>query len=86
MDRNVLLLSRGGSAELSPQSSVRGPWLVALDAEERQQAGRSGSIVVRMASELNPEWLYERHIEALTEVQDLRFNDDHQERRGGHPA
>jgi ATP-dependent helicase HrpB len=64
---NELLLSAGGSAELSPASVVREPQLmVAVDVEERQ-AGISRRTVVRMASAIEPEWLIDAVPDALIE-------------------
>jgi ATP-dependent RNA helicase HrpB len=63
----ALALAGGGSAELSEASVVRdAEWMVALDAEERAGAPgapafdrtrRSGGVLVRWASAVDPEWL-----------------------------
>jgi ATP-dependent helicase HrpB len=65
-----LALAGGGSAELAATSVVRdAEWLVALDAEERQGApggprapglpAARGGVVVRLASAIEPEWLFD---------------------------
>lgn len=59
-----LLLSGGGAATLSESSVVRrSEFVVAVDAEERRDKGR----LVRLASEIKPEWLIELFAERLTE-------------------
>jgi ATP-dependent helicase HrpB len=53
--RDELLLSGGGSAILSPSTTVRdAPFLVAIDIEERQERGLP---LVRLASAIEPDWL-----------------------------
>src|SRR5579859_6563738 len=65
-----LALAGGGSAELAATSVVRdAEWLVALEAEERQVAAGGarapgspvarGGVVVRLASAIEPEWLFD---------------------------
>jgi ATP-dependent helicase HrpB len=52
-----ILLAAGGSAQLSRESAVReAPLLVAVDAEERREGGRSRA-TIRLASAIEPEWL-----------------------------
>lgn len=75
LDRPTLLLSGGGSAELAPGSVVRSPWLVALDAEERLQGGRTASVLVRMGSEVDPSWLFDRYFDSLREETEIRYNE-----------
>ena len=66
-----VLLSAGGTAQLSPSSSVReAPLLVAVDAEERRNLGR-GRVLVRLASRIEPEWLLDLFPEALREETEL---------------
>lgn len=66
-----VLLSAGGTAQLSPSSSVReAKLLVAVDAEERRTAGRS-RIQVRLASRIEPEWLLDLFPEGLHEESEL---------------
>ncbi|HEX8190003.1 MAG TPA: ATP-dependent helicase HrpB [Pyrinomonadaceae bacterium] len=73
-----LLLSGGGTAELAPESVVRGAeFLVAVDAEERSDAGRAGraaKTVVRLASRVEPEWLLDLFPDALAEKTEARWN------------
>jgi ATP-dependent helicase HrpB len=53
----TLALGGGGSADLADSSAVRdAPWLVAVDAEEPRAGGRT---LVRIASEIEPDWLLE---------------------------
>lgn len=68
-----LLMFGGGSATLSEASVVREPeLLVAVDAEER--AGKGPSVVVRLASKIEPEWLLELCPGELSEVDRLEWN------------
>lgn len=70
-----LLLCEGGAATLSEASVVREPeLLVALDAEERPGTNRGARTVVRLASEIQPEWLLELFPEGITEVDQLEWN------------
>ncbi len=69
-----LLLFGGGTATLSETSAVREPqWMVALDAEERG-SGKGAQVVVRVASQVEPEWLLELGAESLTELDELQWN------------
>lgn len=66
-----LALAQGGTAELAETSAVRdAPWFVAVDVE--LQRGRT---VVRIASEIEPEWLIELFEERIRDVADLGFDD-----------
>ena len=66
-----VLLASGGSAQLSPQSAVRdADLLVAVDAEERRQRGRT-QVIVRVASAIEPEWLLDLHAASLREETEL---------------
>jgi ATP-dependent helicase HrpB len=74
-----LLLSGGGTAELAPESVVRAAeFLVAVDAEERADAPRTGpraaKTVVRLASKVKPDWLLDLFPEALAEKTEARWN------------
>jgi ATP-dependent helicase HrpB len=52
-----VLLASGGAAQLPAGSAVReGDLLVAVDAEERRQGGRTRTLV-RLASAIEPDWL-----------------------------
>lgn len=75
-----LVLSAGGTAQLAPSSVVReAELLVALDAEERGEQGRSGQVMVRSASRVEPEWLLDLHAERLAERTEHVWNSE-----GGH--
>ncbi len=66
-----LALAQGGTAELSEQSAVRdAPWLVAVDA-----ALDRGRTIVRVASEIEPEWLIDLYEDRIREAADLTFDD-----------
>ena len=76
-----LLLSGGGAARLAPESVVRrAEFLVAVDAEERRQAGRGGASArglrtqVRLASAIEPEWLLDLFSERIKETTEARWN------------
>ncbi len=66
-----VLLAAGGAAQLSPQSAVRdADLLVAVEAAERRQRGRS-RVIVRVASAIEPEWLLDLHAASLHEETEL---------------
>ncbi|MGH9838057.1 MAG: ATP-dependent RNA helicase [Blastocatellia bacterium] len=70
-DNAELLLAGGGAAQLSPASVVRrSEFVVAIDAEERRDKGR----LVRLASEIEPEWLIDLFADQLVETTDARWN------------
>lgn len=79
-----LLLSGGGTAELSTESVVRGAeFMVAADAEERgdaapafARASKSGAAksVVRLASAIEPDWLLDLFADSLAERVEARWN------------
>src|SRR5262249_28492954 len=73
--RDVVLAS-GGGARLSDASVVRDAELmVALDAEEKREAGRAGAqLVVHTASAVEVEWLADLFPESLRETDELRWN------------
>jgi ATP-dependent helicase HrpB len=70
-----VLLFGGGAATLAESSVVReASLMVAVDAEERR--GQKGpTVVVRVASAIEPEWLLEVAPDALTETDALRFDE-----------
>jgi ATP-dependent helicase HrpB len=71
-----VVLSGGGSATLAETSVVREPeLLVALDAEERP-GGRGGGVMVRLASQVEPEWLLDLFPERIRDSAELRWNAD----------
>jgi ATP-dependent helicase HrpB len=66
-----LLLSNGGAASLSTSSVVmKSEFLVAVDAEERRDAGK----LVRIASAIEPEWLIDLFIDQMRETTECRWN------------
>ncbi|HLM56259.1 MAG TPA: ATP-dependent helicase C-terminal domain-containing protein, partial [Pyrinomonadaceae bacterium] len=77
-----LLLSGGGTAVLAPESVVRrAEFLVAVDAEERDEAARSRAgasraarTTVRLASAVEPEWLLDLFAERMRETTEARWN------------
>ena len=74
-----VLLANGGTASLSPASVVReSEFLVAVDAGERREAGRSGRVgartIVRLASGIRPEWLLDLFPEAIAEKVEVEWN------------
>jgi ATP-dependent helicase HrpB len=80
-DRVELLLAGGGTAELAPESVVRGAeFLVAVDAEERERAGmnqtqaRAAKTIVRLASAIEPDWLLDLFADSLAEKVEARWN------------
>jgi ATP-dependent helicase HrpB len=75
-DNRELLLSAGGGAELSEASVVQqSEFLLALDAEQRTAtAGQRGGTLVRLASEIKPEWLIDLFADQLREVTEARWN------------
>jgi ATP-dependent helicase HrpB len=67
-----LALAQGGTAELAETSAVRdAPWMVAVDAELVR-----GRTLVRVASEIEPEWLIELFEDRIREGADLSFDDE----------
>ncbi|MBO0798420.1 MAG: ATP-dependent helicase HrpB, partial [Blastocatellia bacterium] len=70
-DNVEVLLSNGGSAALSKASVVRqSEFLVAVDAEERREAGK----IVRLASAIEPEWLIDLFPDQLRKTTEARWN------------
>jgi ATP-dependent helicase HrpB len=66
-----VLLASGGAAQLSRESAVReAPLMVAVDAEERRDAGRARA-VVRLASAIEPDWLLDLQPDSLREETQL---------------
>jgi len=66
-----VLLASGGAALLSRESAVReAPLMVAVDAEERREAGRTRA-VVRLASAIEADWLLDLQTDYLREETQL---------------
>jgi ATP-dependent helicase HrpB len=75
----LLLAGGGGGAQLAPESVVRAArFLVAVDAGERREQGRTGAravrTLVRLASAIEPEWLLDLFPERITETTELTWN------------
>ncbi|MDR0966843.1 MAG: ATP-dependent helicase HrpB [Myxococcales bacterium] len=71
-----LLLCGGGAARLSSESGVReAQLLVALDLEDQGRA-MERKLRVRMASEIEPEWLIDLFPDKLREADEVRWNRD----------
>jgi ATP-dependent helicase HrpB len=76
-----VLLAGGGAASLAPESVVRqSEFLVAVDAEERRDAGRGrqgrgrGGTVIRLASAIEPEWLLDLFADDIKETIEVDWN------------
>lgn len=66
-----LALAQGGTAELAETSAVRdAPWMVAVEAELLR-----GRTLVRIASEIEPEWLIDLFEDRIRESADLSFDE-----------
>ena len=66
-----VLLASGGAAQLARESAVReAPLMVAVDAEERRDGGRSRALV-RLASAIEADWLLDLFPERLREAVEL---------------
>ncbi len=72
-DNRELLLCTGGGAELSEASVVQqSEFLLALDAEQKRD--QRGGTLVRLASEIKPEWLIDLCADRLRETTEARWN------------
>lgn len=76
-----VLLAGGGAGVLAPESVVRQAlFLVAVDAEERRDAGRGragrgkGETLVRLASAIEPEWLLDLFTDAISETTEVEWD------------
>jgi ATP-dependent helicase HrpB len=76
-----VLLAGGGSGFVAPESVVRqAEFLVAVDAEERLDAGRGrsgrsgGAALIRLASAIEPEWLLDLYADDITETTVVEWN------------
>lgn len=70
-----LLLFEGGQAQLADTSVVQeAEWLVAVDAEERG-AQRSSGVLVRIASQIEPDWLLEVAFDSVSEQDLFEWNE-----------
>ncbi len=67
-----LALSHSGKAELSEESAVRhAEWMVVVDGEER-----GGSLLARLVSEIQPEWLIDLFEKEIVETNVVRFDEN----------
>lgn len=75
-ENREVLLCGGGAAELSEASVVQqAEFLLALDAEQRSgTSGQRGGVLVRTASQIQPEWLIDLFADDLREVTEARWN------------
>jgi ATP-dependent helicase HrpB len=75
-DNREVLLCGGGAAELSEASVVQqAEFLLALDAEQRSgTGGQRGGTLVRLASEIQPDWLIDLFADDLREITEARWN------------
>ncbi len=70
-----LLLMNGRGAALSPESIVQDArFLVAVDAGERRDSGRT-STLVRIASRIEPEWLIDLFSDRIAESRETIWNE-----------
>jgi len=70
-----LVLCGGGTARLAETSVVRdAPFLVAVDAEDRQSGAR-GATLVRVASRVEPDWLLDLFSDAMKEEVEVVWNE-----------
>lgn len=65
----------GGSAKLDPSSVVKQAELMVVTEVTERSAGAGGSVLVRQASEIEPEWLLELLPERIVERTHTTFND-----------
>lgn len=71
----ALLLANGKVAELGDESAVhRVPLLVAVDASDRADQRQRGKTVVRVASRIDEQWLFDMYFERLEDTDELEYN------------
>ena len=75
---NEVMFAGGGVARLAPESVVRrAEFLVAVDADEQDERGRAGgSLRVRLASRIEPEWLLDLFTDQIAERIEATWNAD----------
>ncbi len=70
-----LVMTSGSAAKLASSSVVLdAEWLVALDIEDGP-TGRSGAALVRLASEIKPDWLFELAPDSIVAEDDYEWSD-----------
>ncbi|HEY6728614.1 MAG TPA: ATP-dependent helicase HrpB [Polyangiaceae bacterium] len=71
----ALLLANGKVAELGAESSVhRVPLMVAVDASDRADQRQRGKTVVRVASRVDEQWLFDSYIDRLEDTNEFEYN------------
>ncbi|HTJ43337.1 MAG TPA: ATP-dependent helicase HrpB [Kofleriaceae bacterium] len=74
-----IIMAGGGSAQLSPTSSViDAELLVAVDAGETGERGRAGKTMIRRASRIDPSWLLDLYLDRVRDEDELIWNRDKQ--------
>ncbi|MDP3277871.1 MAG: ATP-dependent helicase HrpB [Deltaproteobacteria bacterium] len=70
-----LVFAHGGTAKLAPTSCVHdASWVVALDAEERNEGRHAGQVMVRTASAIEPDWLMELYTDQCEDREEARYD------------
>lgn len=71
----ALLLANGKIAELGAESTVhRVPLLVAVDASDHAEQRQRGKTVVRVASRVDEQWLFDLYFDRLDDSEELEYN------------
>ena len=71
----ALLLANGRVADLAAESAVhRVPLLVAVDASDRADQRQRGKTMVRVASRVDEQWLFDLYIDRLKDSEELEYN------------
>ncbi len=73
--RDVIMMT-GQQATLSPSSGVQSSWLLAMSMDA--PGGRSSKPVVRLAAQIDPEWLFDLDTEELVASDEPIFSEDKQ--------
>jgi len=73
-DRRTVVFAAGGSATLGFEPSS--DWMVAVDVSKREAGTRGGGVEVRLAADLEPEWLLDLFSDRITDVDRRAFNPD----------
>jgi ATP-dependent helicase HrpB len=73
-DRRAVVLAAGGSATLGFEPSS--DWIVAIDVAKREGGTRSGGVEVRLAANIEPEWVLDLFPDRVEEIDRRAFNPD----------
>jgi ATP-dependent helicase HrpB len=73
-DRRTVVLAAGGSAALGFEPSAE--WMVAVDVAKREGGTRTGGVEIRLAANIEPEWLLDLYPDRITDVDRRAFNPD----------